>query len=321
MFAFIQQQVYNYNMSKDTKNSKRRRRVSRARRRKGRAKGKAKTKMKKVVRPKSRMANPPKSSEVKYGFKTKELASSIQKSLKTLKIVDGKSGKTKSIVGKSGQNKSQKVNLLTMKSGQGKSGKLKSLTMKSGQGKSGKLKSLKMKSTKSGNLKKITGKSGNTKSNKDQLQKSNLDKSGKENCSNEVSNDNDETKLLNDIQQNQKMLDKIIVLMESLKAEQVNRNNMDDLDKLQSLIKNMLFRIYGESGRIKEVVLSPVQRNVVKMITGIDEDLDMLNLTFTKDCYKNIEFKKEPIKLVKEDNNIKDQVNLKFEKLEFIATL
>ena len=109
---------------------------------------------------------------------------------------------------------------------------------------------------------------------------------------------------------NKAMLEKIILLMEKIRVDQITRDNKDDLDKIQQLIKNIAFRDGGEPTRAREVQLSEHQKAIIKMISG-DASLDesdhlMMTVTDSKDARA---FSKADGKL-----------NYQYEKLEFVPT-
>ena len=83
------------------------------------------------------------------------------------------------------------------------------------------------------------------------------------------------------VAKNQTLLNKIILLMEGLKAEAVTRSTKDDLDKIQALMKNIQFRDNGNYDRIREIQFTDVQKLVIKAVSGLEIDSQDTNLYIT----------------------------------------
>ncbi len=69
---------------------------------------------------------------------------------------------------------------------------------------------------------------------------------------------------------NAEALAKITKELESLKAENVTPNGKDDLDKIQTLLKNIAYRDNGEKGRVRQVTLNDRQKAAIQKVTGLE---------------------------------------------------
>ena len=71
---------------------------------------------------------------------------------------------------------------------------------------------------------------------------------------------------------NQKQIDMIVELLNGVRTDFVTRHIKDDLDRIQTLVKNVTYREAAQTSRVVPVHFTELQRAVIKMVSRQSED-------------------------------------------------
>lgn len=61
----------------------------------------------------------------------------------------------------------------------------------------------------------------------------------------------------------------MVALLEAVRAEHVTKHNKDDLDAIQTMVKNIAYREAGEQDRVQKVHFTEVQKIIIRQVTGM----------------------------------------------------
>ena len=157
-----------------------------------------------------------------------------------------------------------------------------------------------------------TDKSKNDKSKNDKSKNDKAKAADKSKSEKPANKDEPPKELTKEAKANREAIDKIIELLRGVRPEQVTKNNKDDLDKIQTMIKNIQYRDAGESSRVREVVFTEQQKAVIKMVAGIGVDEEESKMALTESPSGGATVAKAPAPPPK--------ITMPFQKLELVPT-